>query len=105
MIDVTLTQPDLFSQPVARTRDPDTSHAAGRDATKRRTEAQEAALRAFRANPSGLTDFELSDITGRIPTSIGKRRLELQRAGLVIATDERRPTPSGSSAIVWKVAE
>lgn len=62
----------------------------------------------------GLTDFELEAATGIKQTSAGKRRLELQRAGLVdrcmvIDPDTlglvpgRRPAPSGVWAAVWEI--
>lgn len=95
----------------ARLSDPPTSHAAGRRAGKERTKNQERVLAALRANPEGLTDFETAALTGLQQTSAGKRRLELQRAGLVepvlLATpdgpiEKRRQTPSGSTAIVWR---
>ena len=54
------------------------------------------------ANRGPLTDFEIADFTGWQQTSIGKRRGECAKAGLVIDTGKRRASPSGSSAIVWE---
>lgn len=89
--------------PLARGTDPGTSHAAAAHAAKRAPHHRELALRALRAAlPEGLTDFELAERTGVPQTSIGKRRLELQRMGLVAATDERRPSPTGTPAMVWR---
>ena len=62
----------------------------------------------------GLTDFELEAVTGIKQTSAGKRRLELQRAGLVdrcMMVDPetlglvagRRRAPSGVWAAVWEI--
>jgi hypothetical protein len=48
----------------------------------------------------GLTDFEYPALQ---QTSAGKRRLELQRAGLVEDSGRRRPSPSGSPVIVWRI--
>ena len=48
---------------------------------------------------NGLTDFELAALTGIQPTSCGKRRLELK----CVDTGERRKSPSGSSAVVWRL--
>lgn len=96
---MTLT-PTLFDQPTARLSDPATSHKAAARA-KRRTHEQ-LALETLRANPAGLTDFELAARTGVPQTSIGVRRKSLERQGLVVATQKRRPSPSGSMAIVWR---
>ena len=60
------------------------------------------------AGPTGLTDFELAAATGVAQTSIGKRRLDLVRAGLVIDVLDpdtgrpvTRPSPSGAASMVW----
>jgi len=53
--------------------------------------------------PQGLTDYELAAYTGRQQNSVGKRRTELFQAGYVDKTDMRRPAPSGSGCIVWRV--
>jgi len=91
-------------EPTARNTDPSTSHEAAEDARAHSGRHRAMALEALRkAGPSGLTDFELADATGVAQTSIGVRRKELVNAGLVEATAERRPAPSGSAAIVWRV--
>ena len=53
------------------------------------------------AGPDGLTDFELAAMSGKAQTSIGVRRKELCRMGLVEGTTRTRPAPSGSPAAVW----
>lgn len=88
--------------PAARRTDPDTSHQAAAAAKRKAPTHRELALRALVANRWGLTDFELAHVTGVPQTSIGVRRKELVRAGLVEATKERRPSPSGSPSIVWR---
>lgn len=82
-----------------RRSDPETSRAAaiGVNPTDRTI-----AYNIHRAHPDGLTDDQLAELMGRRPTSAGKRRLELVEAGLIEATAERRPTRTGSSAIVWR---
>ena len=90
----------LFDQPTARATDPATSHKAAARA-KRQTHEQ-LALKVLRANPGGLTDHELAARTGVPQTSIGVRRKALERRGLVVATEMRRPSPSGSMCIVWR---
>jgi len=96
--------PTLFD-PVARHCDPDTSHEAARLASLNARTNRQRALAALRAAPFGLTDFELSAIVGVAQTSIGVRRLELVRAGLVERTEYTRPSPSGAKAIVWRAVE
>lgn len=95
-------QPPSFSPPVARSSDPETSHAAARDATMSASAGRLLALRTL-SERGPRTDFELAEITGWQQTSIGKRRGECAAAGLVEKTEQRRPSPSGSSAIVWKI--
>jgi hypothetical protein len=51
----------------------------------------------------GATDYELAVALGVLRTSAGKRRKELFELGMVQDTDERRPTDTGASAIVWRV--
>lgn len=84
-----------------RPSDPETSHAAAK--ATNRSRGQALALTAL-AQHGPSTDFELAEHTGLQQTSVGKRRLDLQRLGLVDATDDRRPTPSGALAIVWTLS-
>lgn len=85
-----------------RPSDPETSHAAAKKANHGR--GQTLALRAL-AEHGPSTDFELAEHTGLQQTSIGKRRLDLQRLGHVRATEDRRPSPTGSGAIVWALTD
>lgn len=117
----------LQSLPRHRTGDQHTSIAAARAAGFRASEGRLIALRTLAAHADGLTDFELADLTGIAQTSIGKRRGECAAAGLVEAVmiskesvdddDEfgvktaqetvtlKRPAPSGSAAIVWRITQ
>ena len=99
--------PDLFEffglSPGARTTDPETSHLAADAHPGIRAKDRKMVLQAMAANPEGLTDYELADIVGRQQNRAGKRRGELRDAGLVEETLERRPAPSGASAIVWRI--
>lgn len=98
-----LVQPSLFDfQPTARYGDPATSHQAAEKAAPRAKTNREIALRILKESPGGLTDFELSARSGIAQTSIGVRRGELVKQGLVRATKKRRPSPSGSPSIVWE---
>lgn len=86
--------------PARRTTDPDTSRAP---TEPRMSAGRLLALDALARHRDGLTDFELAEITGKPQTSIGKRRGELVSAGLVVGTTQRRPSPTGSPAIVWRI--
>lgn len=88
---------------MARASDPDTSHEAARRAQVRAGTNRARALVAHWIHHAGLTDFELADICHSGQTSIGKRRGELVRLGLVEATTGRRPSPTGSPAVVWRI--
>jgi hypothetical protein len=87
-----------------RATDPDTSaSAAALNATHRVRDRDRCLQALYRAGMHGATDFELETATGIKQTSCGKRRLELLREGLVERTDERRPSPTGSPAVVWRL--
>jgi hypothetical protein len=92
----------VIRQLVVRDSDPSTSHHAaqrthGRGKSRRRVYA------ALRENPAGLTDFELAKLTGLQQNSAGKRRGELRDEGKVEDSGERRPSPTGTRAIVWRI--
>lgn len=102
---MTVTAHTLFEQHDARLSDPETSHAAAAANPDERGRHRALALRVLRDNPAGLTDFELADLTGVQQTSIGKRRKDLERAGLVRRTLRTRPSPSGRASIVWQAVQ
>ena len=89
--------------PAARKTDPETSHQAADEHQDIRANDRRRALEIDRAHPEGLTDHELGALMGRQQTSAGKRRCELRDAGYIVDSGQRRPTPSGSTAIVWKI--
>lgn len=91
-----------WTPPARRRTDPDTCRAPH---PARLSHGRLVALLAHDDHPGGLTDFELAELTGRAQTSIGKRRGELTGAGLVTATERRRPSPSGSPAVVWQITD
>lgn len=106
-------QLDLFA-PTARATDIDTAHRAaviaiGRAATNRRL-----ALDALYDAPEPLSDFDLERVTGVRQTSIGVRRGECVKAGLVCraflldpVSLERVPlngvSPSGAACSRWEL--
>jgi len=53
----------------------------------------------------GLTDEEIGRAAGLDGNSVRPRRKELESVGLIVPSGHKRPTRSGSKAIVWVVAE
>lgn len=92
--------PNRDQHPSVRVNDPDTCQEPS---DTRMSKGRLAALTAHHAHPAGLTDFELADLVGSQQTSAGKRRGELVEAGLIVATTDRRPAPSGKPVIVWRI--
>lgn len=88
----------------ARATDPDTSHAATPSSDRVRAD-QALVLETHEFHRGGLTDFELADLLGRQQTSLGKRRGELRDLGLIEDSGKRRNTPSGATAIVWRITD
>lgn len=97
-----------FPAPAARATDPATSHMAAKMAEKKCTETQVRAMISLKLN-GPLTDFELARHTNMQQTSIGKRRGDCVKVGMVeMHTDEegkpvRRRAPSGAWAQVWRI--
>jgi hypothetical protein len=98
-------QSDLFGEPLARNTDPATSHEAAARMEPLARFDRRLVLIAHASKPAGLTDFELAALMQRQQTSVGKRRGELRDVGYIEATDIRRRSPSGSTAIVWRITE
>lgn len=95
--------PDLFSLPAYRNRDPETSVIAALSNPSGRAIDARRVLECHHDRPEGLTDFELAALVERKQTSAGKRRGELRDKGLIEETTLRRPSDSGSPAVVWKI--
>lgn len=95
------------TRPMARRSDPDTSRDASVIALFDAPNLRERCLEAFRAR-GPMTDHELAAAVGRQQTSVGVRRKELERVGLVELVygvdgkPARRLTPSGATAQVWR---
>ena len=89
---------------MSRTNDRDTAKAAGERVNL--TEGQRKVFLALAgAGSRGLLDHDHERLNGLIPTSAGKRRLELCQAGLVIDSGNRRATDTGTAAIVWCLSD
>ena len=100
----------------------DTSRLAAVYNLPNRAGDRDRALRALiDAGERGMNDFELADAVSRdggpptTQTSIGKRRLELERDGFVARrlildpatlslVPDKRPAPSGALSAVWCLA-
>jgi len=91
--------------PAVRLTDPDTCRTAAERASVNAGTNRALALKAHAHADAGLTDFELADLTGVPQTSIGKRRGELVALGYIERTELRRPSPTGSPAIVWRITD
>lgn len=87
-----------------RTNDRDTARAAAQRVNL--TEGQRKVFLALAgAGSRGLLDHDHERLNGLIPTSAGKRRLELTQMGLVEDSGHRRATATGTAAIVWVLTD
>ena len=88
--------------PGARSTDPGTSHVAAFEQRRRMSGTHQRALAELAlAGEVGLNDFELAARAGRKQTSIGVRRGELVKAGLVRSAGITRPSDTGDPSTVW----
>ena len=86
-----------------RASDPATSKAAAESVAPRSGTQRYRVLNALvRFHRQGMTDAELATFLAMHPGSAAKRRGELADVGLVEDSGERRETPHGCMAIVWK---
>lgn len=86
----------------ARLTDPETSHAAARQARHRAADDRDLVL-AILTEHGPQTDFAIAAIAGRLQTSLGVRRGELCKLGLVEYAGFTRPSPSGTASRVWRI--
>lgn len=95
---------DVPSGPRVRSTDPATAHLAADKFTPERLSAgRRKVLMALWRYPDGLSDFDYQAINGMIQTSAGKRRHELQSAGLVEEAPMRGLSPSGSQVQCYRL--
>ena len=94
---------DAFTEPRARSTDPETSHAAGRavDASGQREDIMDLLRIARFSLTGGMTADEIDKEAGWRVTTAGRRLSELKRRGLVEKCGERR-TRSGRMAAVYR---
>jgi len=86
----------------ARTTDPVTSHQAAKLPFRRASQRHEllktyARREALRGSGEGLTDEEAAAFTHITKGCPWKRCSELREAGLIVATDETRPSLGGAT--------
>jgi predicted Rossmann fold nucleotide-binding protein DprA/Smf involved in DNA uptake len=104
-------QPDLFAPitrkgdsivpPVrSRRRDPATSHEAAARVTEFDANHFGRIMDALRQGPA--TFHQIAARAGLDGQQVNKRLPELERAGAVVRTGERRPSPSGRQCAVWR---
>lgn len=93
----------------ARNSDPDTSHAAGASITvDRRRQVHQHILDVLAAH-GPCTDFDLARLVAPLvgypikQTSVGVRRKELVRVGLVADSGQRGTSDTGATAIRWQI--
>jgi hypothetical protein len=98
-------QPTLFEGVAARRTDPDTSVAAALAHPLLRSSQRLQLLRAFDLVRSGLTDEEAGEIAGIRRVADTRRCSELRKAALIADTGDRRPTSTGSMAMVCQITE
>lgn len=88
-----------------RNTDPDTSRAAA-EWHPGRSKLAWTVLALIAETKGGLADFELIRLLpAEHPGSVTKRRTDLHRKDLVWDTGERRTTPHGKQAIVWRITK
>lgn len=86
---------------LARTTQPDTAHKAARESSRRGPSQRTRVWEALK-HLGNATDYELAQHLGILRSSAAKRRQELQDLGYVEATPHRRPTDTGTDAVVWQ---
>lgn len=84
---------------MTRPSDPDTCHSAAQNVLPRVQNDRERVRAYLEAVGVPQTDFEIAAALGGLATSLGKRRLEIG----AVDSGLRRPSPSGSAAICWRL--
>lgn len=87
--------------PLWRSCDRQTSRDAGRNARTFIGDHERRILEALAAVPG--TKDEIAERCGLTEQQVVRRRAGLLRHGLVVLTGERRRTPSGNMAEVWRL--
>lgn len=95
----------LFDQAdrLARRRDPETSKRAAERSVEFRGKHASAIFCWLKDHPKGGTKDEISKGTGIDAIAVARRIAELRESAGVYDSGERRQTPTGRTACVWKV--
>ena len=102
--------PSYILSPTARRTDPITSHLAARSQTPAKVNASHRIILSL-LKWEAATDFELARLASQslgrkvLPTSLGVRRSELVKAGLVADSGVKGTSDTGSPAIKWCLTE
>ncbi len=111
-LDETFEHRPLPTEARARATDPDTSHAAAKAIRPEQLRhSQEVVLRAFRIRgEDGATDEEAEKEVSALgirctPSGVRTRRCEIQRAGLVEYTEEKRKLDTGGHGRVHRITD
>jgi len=86
--------------PLFRKSDPVPSKIAGTQARQFKGEHERRILEALAQGPG--TKDEIASRCGLTEQQVARRRAGMLRAGLIVLTGERRRTPSGMTAEVWR---
>ncbi|MEM9521594.1 MAG: hypothetical protein AAGA37_19955 [Actinomycetota bacterium] len=96
--------PEFDPLKAARRTDRATSHEAARLVAGNVTESQKRVLAAHAAHPDGLIDHDAAAEIRTMPLgSVQKRRHALEGAGLIEPIDEKRLSPFGTPATVYRI--
>ena len=102
--------PSYILGPTARATDPVTSHQAAAAQTPARVNESHRLILAL-LRWEAMTDFDLARLASQhlqrkvLPTSLGVRRSELVKAGLVADSGVKGKSDTGSPAIKWCLTE
>ena len=96
-----LPDPSADRPPPVHARAHDTERIAAGLVRPRAGTLRELALATIAEHPEGVTHGELAELTGKRHYSIAPRVTELVEMGWVMDSHRRRPTDTGSPAIVW----
>ena len=64
---------------------------------------REQVLACVKAHPGGITDEQIATFTGLNPNTARPRRLELEKAGRIVASGTSK-TRSGRKAVTWVIS-
>lgn len=92
---------------LARTENPETSHAAARTVRQFAADHHDRIVAVLRQHPAGLTVHEIAAFCSLDAHAIGKRMNELERADRAAVVinlfgEVTRTSPSGRQARVWR---